>query len=205
MQRGELKERDEVLLAEYEEQLIEFMKSEEKTIHLVPMNSYYRRLVHHLALEFKLETNSEGEGTDRHVVLTKNRNSLIPDKLKNQRSIVWNFGDHEFLVDPLQQEVEIFLGKDGSVGLFDETANVPYIVKKKVVSGAFKIKMNKIVELNDEECSHCHTCSDNCPMSLPVELMVQEGKMENSECILCGTCIDGCKNKLIRYAFTKIV
>ncbi len=59
--------------------------------------------------------------------------------------------------------------------------------------------------LNDEKCSHCHTCTNNCPMSLPVELMVQEDKMENSECILCGTCIDGCKNKLIRYAFTRIV
>jgi polyferredoxin len=59
--------------------------------------------------------------------------------------------------------------------------------------------------LNNENCSHCHTCANNCPMSLPVEMMVQEGKMENAECILCGTCIDGCKNKVIRYSFTKIV
>jgi len=59
--------------------------------------------------------------------------------------------------------------------------------------------------LNNENCSHCHTCTNNCPMSLPVEFMVQEDKMENVECILCGTCIDGCKNKVIRYTFTKIV
>jgi ferredoxin-type protein NapH len=59
--------------------------------------------------------------------------------------------------------------------------------------------------LNDEKCSHCHTCTNNCPMSLPVELMIQEDKIENSECILCGTCIDGCKNKLIKYSFARIV
>ncbi len=151
MQRGELKDRDDVFIAEYEEQLIAFMKSDQKALVLEPMNSYYRRLIHHLAMEFKLKTNSEGEGAERHVVLGKTKNSRIPDKLKNQKPIMWNFGDQEFLVDPLQPEIEVYLGKDGSVGLFDESLNVPYITKKKVVSGVFKIKMNKIVELHDEE------------------------------------------------------
>ncbi len=151
MQRNELKERDDNFLSDYQEQLIEFMKSEETDLHLEPMNSYYRRLVHHLASEFKLKTNSEGDGADRHVVPTKSDRSLTPDKLKNQRPIVWNFGDQEFLVDPLQTSVEVYLGKDGSVGLYHEATTTPYITKKKVVSGAFKIKMNKIVELHDEE------------------------------------------------------
>jgi len=52
-----------------------------------------------------------------------------------------------------------------------------------------------------QKCNHCHTCVDNCPMSLPVEGMVQREKMENSECILCGTCIDGCEFEAIKYAF----
>lgn len=151
MQRNELKARDEVFLSEYEEKFIGFMKSEEIEFQLEPMNSYYRRLVHHLAMEFKLKTHSEGDGTDRHVILVKTDESQIPNKLKNQKPIVWNFGEQEFLVDPLQPYVEVFLGKDGSVGLVDETSAVPYITKKKVVSGAFKIKMNKIVELHDEE------------------------------------------------------
>jgi hypothetical protein len=151
MQRSESKDRDEGFVAEYEEQFIAFMKGEEASLHLEPMNSYYRRLVHQLATEFKLTTNSEGEGPERHVVLTKNKNSRIPDKLKNQKPVIWNFGDREFLVDPLQPEVEVYLGKDGSVGLFDEATTVSYIAKKKVVSGVFKIKMNKIVELHDKE------------------------------------------------------
>ncbi len=151
MQRDELRDKDEVFIAEYEEQLVEFMRGDQQVLHLVPMNSYYRRLVHHLALEFNLQTQSEGDGTERHVVLNKSGECETPDRLKNQRSIVWNFGDQEFLVDPLQQEVEVFLGKDGSVGLYEEALKTPYITKKKVVSGVFKIKMNKIVELNDEE------------------------------------------------------
>jgi len=40
-------------------------------------------------------------------------------------------------------------------------------------------------------------------MSLPVEIMVKENKMENTECILCGTCIDGCKSKAIEFKFGK--
>ncbi len=51
------------------------------------------------------------------------------------------------------------------------------------------------------ECVHCHTCTDNCPMSLPVEEMVNGRKMENSECILCGTCVDGCKKSVISFSW----
>jgi len=52
-----------------------------------------------------------------------------------------------------------------------------------------------------EKCNHCHTCTQNCPMSLPVEMMVKANKMENTECILCGTCIDGCDSNVIKFAF----
>ncbi len=57
------------------------------------------------------------------------------------------------------------------------------------------------LQVDPEKCKHCHTCIDNCPMSLPVEDMVAQNKMENTECILCGTCIDGCKYKVINYSF----
>jgi len=52
-----------------------------------------------------------------------------------------------------------------------------------------------------EKCNHCHTCTNNCPMSLPVENMVNRKKMENAECILCGTCVDGCEANVIKYVF----
>ena len=54
-----------------------------------------------------------------------------------------------------------------------------------------------------DKCTHCMTCSKNCPMSLDVNGMVKDGKMENSECILCGTCVDNCKQGVIKYSFSK--
>ena len=52
-------------------------------------------------------------------------------------------------------------------------------------------------------CRHCQVCSHHCPMSLPVEDMVNQDKMENAECILCGTCVDVCKHGVISYNWGK--
>ena len=79
----------------------------------------------------------------------------------------------------------------------------PFLITGRKARNTIKLPSLQLA-LNNENCSHCHKCTNNCPMSLPVELMVQEDKLENSECILCGTCIDVCKNKRIRYAFSKI-
>jgi len=38
-------------------------------------------------------------------------------------------------------------------------------------------------------------------MSLEVNEMVKQGKIENSECILCGNCIVVCPQDAIKYAF----
>ncbi len=52
-----------------------------------------------------------------------------------------------------------------------------------------------------EKCINCHTCTENCPMSLPVEMMLSSNKMEHTECILCGTCADGCHEGVITLGF----
>jgi ferredoxin-type protein NapH len=57
------------------------------------------------------------------------------------------------------------------------------------------------LQAESEKCTHCQTCTEHCPMSLPVESMVHQKKMEKTECILCGTCIDGCPSGVIKYAF----
>ncbi len=51
-------------------------------------------------------------------------------------------------------------------------------------------------------CISCKRCTRECPMSLPVENMVLESKMEHRECILCGTCIDVCRKNAITYSFS---
>ena len=50
-----------------------------------------------------------------------------------------------------------------------------------------------------ELCTHCGTCSKQCPMSLPVHDMVNQGIMEHAECILCGACVDACSRGAIIY------
>ncbi len=52
------------------------------------------------------------------------------------------------------------------------------------------------------QCTDCQRCTRNCPMSLDVNGMVQQGRMEHSECILCGSCIDGCPSGAIVYSFS---
>lgn len=50
-------------------------------------------------------------------------------------------------------------------------------------------------------CSGCKQCEAKCPMSLPVNTMVNKGSMKNDNCILCGLCVDTCPNKVLAYKF----
>ena len=54
---------------------------------------------------------------------------------------------------------------------------------------------------NGSVCQRCFSCSENCPMSLPVQVMVNLGNMEHSECILCGSCVDICPEGMIAYGW----
>jgi ferredoxin-type protein NapH len=76
----------------------------------------------------------------------------------------------------------------------------PFMIIGRKVRNHFKWSSLQL-QSNPEACKHCHACTDNCPMSLPVEDMVQKESMENVECILCGTCVDGCKQDVLRYSW----
>ncbi len=78
----------------------------------------------------------------------------------------------------------------------------PFMIIGRKIRNRFKWPSLQL-HADPEKCTHCHTCINNCPMSLPVESMVSQKKMENTECILCGTCVDGCDSDVIRYAFQK--
>jgi polyferredoxin len=52
-------------------------------------------------------------------------------------------------------------------------------------------------------CADCGKCTEACPMGLDVNIMVQQGKMENIECILCGRCVDICPKNAVRYALAE--
>lgn len=51
------------------------------------------------------------------------------------------------------------------------------------------------------QCIQCKKCTQNCLMSLEVNRMVNDGKMENAECILCATCADVCPQDVIHLVF----
>lgn len=76
----------------------------------------------------------------------------------------------------------------------------PFMIIGRKIRNVFGWRSLRLEAMPDQ-CTHCHTCTENCPMSLPVEQMVEFNKMENTECILCATCIDGCKSKAIKYRF----
>lgn len=54
-----------------------------------------------------------------------------------------------------------------------------------------------------DRCINCKKCTQNCPMSLDVNGMVQGEAMEHSECVLCGTCVDICPQDVIHYSFSR--
>jgi polyferredoxin len=52
-----------------------------------------------------------------------------------------------------------------------------------------------------DRCTACKKCSKICPMGLDVNIMVLQGRMENTDCILCGSCVDACPKQAIHFSF----
>ena len=78
----------------------------------------------------------------------------------------------------------------------------PFMILGRKLANIFKWPSLRLAS-KPEVCIHCRKCTENCPMSLPVENMVEQKQMENAECILCGTCVDGCKRGAITYIFRR--
>lgn len=76
----------------------------------------------------------------------------------------------------------------------------PFMILGRKAANAFKTPSLRLAS-KPEACIHCRKCTENCPMSLPVENMVERKQMENAECILCGTCVDDCNRGAIVYVF----
>ena len=79
----------------------------------------------------------------------------------------------------------------------------PFMIIGRKIRNNFKWPSLQL-KSNPEACKHCQTCTEHCPMSLPVEEMANHQSMDNAECILCGTCVDGCKEGAITYNWGKI-
>lgn len=74
----------------------------------------------------------------------------------------------------------------------------PFMIIGRKLRNLFKWPSLQLIS-DPGACKHCHACTEHCPMSLPVEDMINRSNMENLECILCGTCVDTCKFGVIKY------
>lgn len=59
-----------VSLQEIAEKAVERVKAGEKSVHLEPMSSYERKIVHDAVAELGFDSESEGEGAGRHIVVS---------------------------------------------------------------------------------------------------------------------------------------
>jgi hypothetical protein len=65
--------------------LQQFLASDEQGMALEPMNSFKRRVVHNLAKEYGIETESRGEDRDRHVYLIRTTSSATPSNAPRRK------------------------------------------------------------------------------------------------------------------------
>ena len=76
----------------------------------------------------------------------------------------------------------------------------PFMIFGRKIANKTSMTSLKLT-LENDTCVHCHRCNEHCPMSLPVEAMVESRNMEHSECILCGSCADTCNEKIMSLGF----
>jgi len=140
----ELSSSDQELMTEINVALISFIKSNETHLQMDPMNSYRRRMVHKIGAEFKLTSDSTGEGDSRAVRLEKTNASAIPENVNKIR--VFDRGIEIFYAKP---GAEIVLRNDGSFGISLKERESRVLDKRTVEDGEFRIRENKIICKDD--------------------------------------------------------
>ena len=140
----DLSSSDEDLIAEINDTLVCFIKSEKTHVQLEPMNSFRRRMVHKIGTKYNLSSESTGEGTNRSVILRKTELTEIPENI-TQNSVI-DRGIEIFYAKP---GTEIVLRKDGSFGIGLNEREKRILDRRSVQDGEFRIRQNKIVFRND--------------------------------------------------------
>lgn len=76
----------------------------------------------------------------------------------------------------------------------------PFMILGRKIRNLFAWPSYRL-KVEPENCIKCKKCTYNCPMSLDVDAMVNQNKMENAECILCAQCADNCPEGVIHLVF----
>ena len=136
----ELSSSDQELLTDVNTGIVRFIKSDETFLQMEPMNSYRRRMVHKIGADYKLSSESTGDGENRSVRLSKTPETTIPENINSQRVI--DRGIEIFYAKP---GAEIVLRKDGSFGVSLKERESKILDRRTVVDGEFRIRENKII------------------------------------------------------------
>ncbi|HHZ78207.1 MAG TPA: hypothetical protein EYN57_04535 [Candidatus Lambdaproteobacteria bacterium] len=136
----ELSSSDQELLTDVNTAIVRFIKSDETFLQMEPMNSYRRRMVHKIGADYKLSSESTGDGENRSVRLSKTPETTIPENINSQRVI--DRGIEIFYAKP---GAEIVLRKDGSFGVSLKERESKILDRRTVVDGEFRIRENKII------------------------------------------------------------
>ena len=136
----ELSSSDLELMTEINAAIVRFIQSDETNLQMDPMNSYRRRMVHKIGTEYKLSSESTGEGENRSVRLSKTATTEIPENINKQ--MVIDRGIEIFYVKPGS---EIVLRNDGSFGVALKERDDKILDKRTVEEGEFRIRDNKII------------------------------------------------------------
>lgn len=148
---AERQEREDQRFSEdLESRIRHFLLSEDGELALEPMNSYKRRLVHKIAMQYKLGTESRGEEPNRSVCLLRTEEAEVPEE-RVQRVRLWDFGAQTFAINPGKEGVHLALKQDGSLELWNESDRHRYVSDRMVGSRQVRIRQGKIVTPDDPE------------------------------------------------------
>jgi hypothetical protein len=136
----ELSSSDQELMTDINSTIVRFIQSDEIQLQMDPMNSYRRRMVHKIGAEFKLSSESTGEGESRSVSLSKTETTAIPENIDKKRVI-----DRGIEIFYAKQGAEIVLRNDGSFGVSLKERDNKILDRRIVEEGEFRIRDNKII------------------------------------------------------------
>ena len=73
----------------------------------------------------------------------------------------------------------------------------PFMVLGEKLGAALRLPQLRI-EAEPDRCVDCGKCEGACPMSLPVERLLQAGTIGDAECIQCAACADACPKDVLK-------
>ena len=142
----ELSDSDQELFNDINAKIISFIQSDETYLQMDPMNSYRRMMVHKIGTEYKLSSESRGNGEERSVRLLKTISTKIPDNIIKQRTI-----DRGIEIFYAKSGSEIVLRNDGSFGVSIKEHDDKILDRRIVDDGEFRIRNNKIICKQDSD------------------------------------------------------